>query len=306
MEKGTPQDKESYGEFSGITHIDWHAHEHGMAAEIENITTIEKFLTNYFKEAKAKALEGNKDALIQYFKAWTGVGPCLEGRARCMVDYIMQHPTLEDQEIVRELAEVGNYNSDDFIDTVFDLELAILGTKTMKDNRLPEPMEFKIYLEGKGIFKMEFKIDKDKKDYPTLERLHKFILQKQDESTMSYYQWTDFLQVEHEIFQTSNNEQTEQNFLDQLARRQEYAEQNKDWGDGLIKCFFNDQETALPDILKQLQKSTPVNSKIGIWTVQKLPRLADRKSLNISNMKRLAIGQSRGFDAAEIPISEFT
>ena len=53
--------------------------------------------------------------------------------------------------------------------------------------------------------------------------------------------------------------------------------------------------------LKSAKKYTAAGMKGGFGPMRKLPRLSDRKSVNIRNMDRLAIAQPRGFGTVQIP-----
>src|SRR5260221_13617504 len=46
---------------------------------------------------------------------------------------------------------------------------------------------------------------------------------------------------------------------------------------------------------------TPIGLKLGFGPTRKLPRIDDRKSLHISNIGRLTLGDPRGFGAVQIP-----
>ena len=158
------KDDSRYDELSKITGLGWHPTRNGFGTEKMYIEFIEKYLTDYFEDAKSKG----DDALIDYFYAFEGV--CFEDRARNLEAYAISHPLAS--ETSEEITAVADWSTSDKVEDVFMKETTILALKN--NGTPPTPTVLLEHLQKKGVFDMEFLVSQGDKSKPTEEKFRKW------------------------------------------------------------------------------------------------------------------------------------
>lgn len=155
--------EERYGELSTITGLAWHPHANSINIEKIYIEFVEKFLTEYFEAAQQKGDE----ALLEYFKAFSGV--CFEDRARSLEAYAIEHPLMS---IANDLpiAIPPDWDTNQPAENAFMKETQALYEQIKK---APTTDQLLKHLEDKGIFELEFvTATGTKKVKPSKEQFH--------------------------------------------------------------------------------------------------------------------------------------
>ncbi|MDR1057250.1 MAG: hypothetical protein LBL17_01575 [Coxiellaceae bacterium] len=92
--------------------------------------------------------------MIEYFKAFDGV--CFEDRAQHLEEYARNHPLTELTAEEQQAAELADYDTGQPVETAYNKEFMVFGSKMRQEGKEVTPNTFLEYLTEKGIFNMEF------------------------------------------------------------------------------------------------------------------------------------------------------
>ncbi|RUR04233.1 hypothetical protein [Legionella sp. km772] len=155
-------DPKRYIEFNQMTGLAWHPSDNGVGIEKYYLNMMNDFMTTYYEDAKARG----DDALIEYYKAYTGV--CFEDRMKLIEQYMAAHPTLEMQAAAKDNVEaemdidpslIASYDDSTDINNVLYAECGELTARLTKKNgeeTSPTPQDLWDHLVKKGVVGREF------------------------------------------------------------------------------------------------------------------------------------------------------
>ncbi|MFI5343862.1 MAG: hypothetical protein ACHQUC_06540 [Chlamydiales bacterium] len=205
-------EEDRFIEFDRITGLNWHPIKNPGSIEKNNIELVESFLTEYFEEAKKKGDE----ALKAYFMAFNGV--CFEGRIRNFDEYMNAYPLEALAGEMKGVSNIVDVNTEEPVKRAFDKIMSDLGPKLQELHEELTPLRFLEEVRKYEVFDKEFPKGETKAK-PTLEDAHQYVLDSIDLYVMDPYSSEDFLEMEFQIFESSEGEQTEAKFLEKLQQR---------------------------------------------------------------------------------------